>query len=59
MERADRKYDVIIYGASGYTGRLVLEYIKRSVNDVGFTFACGGRTPSKVHRVVDDVRVPR
>ena len=31
LPRADRKYHVIIYGVSGYTGRLILEYIKRHV----------------------------
>ena len=55
VPRADRKYHVIIYGVSGYTGRLILEYIKRHVKDEGFTFACAGRTPAKVEAVLAEV----
>ena len=45
------KYDLVFYGVSGYTGYLMMEYLKRvslKVNPEQFTFAFAGRTPSKV-----------
>lgn len=46
----DREFDIVIYGASGYTGRLVAEYMAakygRSVN-----WAMGGRSEAKLAEV--------
>jgi len=45
------KYDLVFYGVSGYTGYLMMEYLKRislKVNPEQFTFAFAGRTPAKV-----------
>jgi short subunit dehydrogenase-like uncharacterized protein len=44
------KYDIVFYGASGYTGYLVCEYLKRvslKRTPEKFTIAFAGRTPSK------------
>jgi short subunit dehydrogenase-like uncharacterized protein len=51
-----KKYDVIFYGVSGYTGYLMMEYLKREPLRTGktkFTFAFGGRTKSKVEAMRD------
>ena len=29
---ADRQYDLVIFGASGYTGQCVIEYVVRAVD---------------------------
>eukprot|EP00406_Dinophysis_acuminata_P072626 CAMPEP_0179246716 /NCGR_PEP_ID=MMETSP0797-20121207/19236_1 /TAXON_ID=47934 /ORGANISM="Dinophysis acuminata, Strain DAEP01" /LENGTH=269 /DNA_ID=CAMNT_0020954311 /DNA_START=66 /DNA_END=871 /DNA_ORIENTATION=+ len=51
-----KKYDIVFYGVSGYTGYLMMEYLKRislKVNPEEFTFAFAGRTPSKVQEMRD------
>jgi len=50
------KYDIIVYGCSGYTGYLMMEYLKRIAlkkNPEEFTFAMAGRTRSKVEAMRD------
>lgn len=50
------KYDIVFYGVSGYTGYLMMEYLKRVAlkrNPEPFTFAFAGRTPSKVQAMRD------
>ncbi len=50
--QSDREFDIIIYGASGFTGRLVAEYMGaqygRSIN-----WAMGGRNRDKLAEVRD------
>mmetsp|Transcript_47337 Transcript_47337/g.101947 ORF Transcript_47337/g.101947 Transcript_47337/m.101947 type:complete len:519 (-) Transcript_47337:54-1610(-) len=51
-----KKYDIVIFGASGYTGYLTMEYLKRVAlvnNPEPFTFALAGRTVSKVQEMRD------
>eukprot|EP00403_Amphidinium_massartii_P020177 CAMPEP_0178416704 /NCGR_PEP_ID=MMETSP0689_2-20121128/24199_1 /TAXON_ID=160604 /ORGANISM="Amphidinium massartii, Strain CS-259" /LENGTH=508 /DNA_ID=CAMNT_0020038053 /DNA_START=24 /DNA_END=1547 /DNA_ORIENTATION=- len=46
-------YDMVFYGVSGYTGYLMMEYIKRTAlktTPEEFTFAFAGRTASKVQQ---------
>ena len=50
--RADRKYKIIFYGMSGYTGSLVMEYLKRECLD-DFEVAFSGRTLKKVEAMRD------
>lgn len=50
------KYDIVLYGMSGYTGYLTLQYLKRVAlkrNPEKFTFALAGRTVSKVQELRD------
>lgn len=51
-----KKYDIVFYGMSGYSGYLVMQYLKRNVlrrNSQAFTFAFAGRTASKVAEMRD------
>jgi len=51
-----KKYDIVLYGVSGYTGYLTMEYMKRvslKRNPEKFTFAFAGRTVSKVQEMRD------
>merc|ERR1711881_103357 len=46
-----KENDVVFYGVSGYTGYLMMEYLKRTAlkrNPEKFTYAFAGRTVSKV-----------
>jgi len=50
------KYDIVIYGVSGYTGYLMLQYLKCTAlkkTPETFTFAFSGRTVSKVKEMRD------
>ncbi len=57
VAREDRPHAFVVYGASGYTGKLVLEYIYEHVKGLGtdITFALAGRTPSKLHARVNEI----
>ena len=46
----DRKYDIILYGASGFTGRQTVEYCKQFAPP-GLRWAIAGRSRSKLESV--------
>jgi short subunit dehydrogenase-like uncharacterized protein len=46
----DRKYDVVLYGASGFTGRQTVEYCRRHA-PAGLRWAIAGRSRPKLDRV--------
>jgi len=51
-----KKFDIVFYGASGYSGYLMMEYLKRYVLKPGreaFTFALAGRSATKVAEMRD------
>lgn len=50
-----KKYDIVFYGVSGYTGYLMMEYLRRVAlkRSENFTFAFAGRTASKVAAMRD------
>jgi hypothetical protein len=56
--RENRKRAFVVYGASGYTGKLILEYIYQHVEGLGtdVTFALAGRTPAKLHARLDEIK---
>lgn len=45
------KYAVVIYGASGYTGRLVAEYLR----EYQLPFIAAGRNPEAIQAAMDKV----
>lgn len=54
-----REFDVVVYGASGYTGRLVAEYMARQYPpDSGIKWAMAGRNAEKLQKVRDEVGAP-
>ncbi|WP_411292212.1 saccharopine dehydrogenase family protein [Sphingorhabdus sp.] len=50
MPRESREFDIIVYGATGYTGRLVAEYLK---DKAGVKWAMAGRSADKLAEVRD------
>lgn len=55
----NREFDVVVYGATGFTGRLVAEYIARQYG-VGkdLKWAMAGRSEEKLAAVRDEVGAP-
>lgn len=48
-------FDIIVYGATGFTGRLVAEYLSANYADGSLKWAMGGRSLSKLQQVRDDI----
>jgi short subunit dehydrogenase-like uncharacterized protein len=46
-----RDHDLVLWGATGYTGRLVAEYLARAPSAKGLRWAIGGRDRDKLRRV--------
>lgn len=56
LKLSEREFDVIVYGASGFTGRLVAEYLAKQ----GEThWAMAGRSRSKLETVRDEIGAPK
>lgn len=50
---SDRQYDVVVLGASGFTGRLVVEYLHQTYGSDGeLKWAVAGRNPEKINQVL-------
>lgn len=60
MSRAEREFDIIVYGATGYTGRLVAEHFVREYGDdeKGPKWAMAGRSLTKLREVRDLIGAP-
>lgn len=52
-----RAHDIIVYGATGFTGRLVAEYLARS-GDPALSWAMAGRSEAKLAEVRDLIGSP-
>ncbi len=52
----DREFDIIVYGATGFTGRLVAEYLAAQYPDVKWAMA--GRSLTKLEEVRDEIGAP-
>ncbi|MGB2427143.1 MAG: saccharopine dehydrogenase, partial [Alteromonas sp.] len=51
-----KKYDVVVYGATGFTGQLVVEYLaKQYPASVDLNWAMAGRSLSKLESIRDAV----
>jgi short subunit dehydrogenase-like uncharacterized protein len=54
-----REFDIIVYGASGFTGRLVAEYLDATYkNGASVKWAMGGRSLEKLAAVRDEIGAP-
>ena len=49
--KADRPYDVVLFGATGFTGKLTAEYLARAVARHGTRWALAGRSRDRLERV--------
>jgi short subunit dehydrogenase-like uncharacterized protein len=56
----NKEFDIIIYGATGFTGRLVAEYmIKQYSADSSIKWAMAGRSADKLAQVRDEIGAPQ
>ena len=54
-----RDFDLIVYGATGYTGRLIAEYLATSYRgDDAPSWAISGRSTDKLQKVRADIGAP-
>ncbi|NWG93167.1 MAG: saccharopine dehydrogenase NADP-binding domain-containing protein [Parvularculaceae bacterium] len=54
-----REFDIIVYGASGYTGRLVAEYLASEYGgDATLKWAVAGRSAAKLKEVMAQIGAP-
>jgi short subunit dehydrogenase-like uncharacterized protein len=54
-----RDFDLIVYGATGYTGRLIAEYLATSHRgDDAPSWAIAGRSTDKLQKVRADIGAP-
>lgn len=52
-----KEFDIVVHGATGFTGRLVIEYLLTR-KDTGLRWAMGGRSADKLAAVRDEVCAP-
>ena len=48
MPNTDKPFDIVVFGASGYTGRLVAEYLATEYGGPDLTWAMAGRSLDKL-----------
>ena len=53
----NKEFDIVVHGATGFTGRLVVEYLL-SRRDTGLRWAMGGRSADKLAAVRDEIGAP-
>jgi short subunit dehydrogenase-like uncharacterized protein len=54
---AEREFDLVVFGATGFTGRLVAEYLHLS-GAAGARWAIAGRSLDKLAKVRDELHLP-
>jgi len=52
---SQRKFDLILWGATGFTGRLVAQYLATAPSAAGLRWAIAGRNRDKLQRVRDEL----
>src|SRR5882724_11834839 len=56
---ASSKFDIVVYGATGFTGQLVAEYLAAKYrNDGNLKWAMAGRSKDKLASVRDAIGAP-
>jgi len=51
----DREFDILVYGATGFTGRLVAEYLASRYSDGSLRWAMAGRSLTKLRQVRGEI----
>lgn len=55
-DEEQREFDLVVFGASGFTGRLVVEYLHRKTKSNGrLRWAVAGRSQAKLEQVLGDI----
>ncbi|EMF13192.1 uncharacterized protein SEPMUDRAFT_148566 [Sphaerulina musiva SO2202] len=56
MSQQQRQYEIVVFGATGYTGKYTAEHVARQL-PTDLKWAIAGRTESKLRAVADELRV--
>ena len=57
---SDKNFDVVVYGASGFTGKLVVEYLHQQYGgDQNFSWALAGRSQEKLTSVKEELGISK
>ena len=57
MSNADRKVDVLVLGATGFTGRLIAQYLATHKQKQLFVLGLGARSETKLKEVVAELGI--
>ncbi len=57
MTASEKSFDIVVFGASGYTGRLVAEYLQAEYGDTDLRWAMAGRSLEKLAAVRSEMGV--
>lgn len=49
------KHTILIYGATSYTARLLIDYLSNHPERKQFTYALAGRNPDKLKKLVEEL----
>jgi len=49
-----KKYDIVVFGASGFTGQYVVDEVARIAEDEGLKWAVSGRSMEKIQKVLSE-----
>lgn len=55
MEVREREYELILWGATGYTGKLTADYISRKL-PLGLKWAVAGRNGKKLTELIQNLK---
>lgn len=55
MSFQHERYDIVLYGVSGFTGAYVLEHMVKSSQFTGISFAVAGRNEKKIRQTLAEV----
>ena len=58
MADTNTNYDIVVFGASGYTGRLVAEYLQEEYANTALKWAMAGRSLDKLASVQTALGIP-
>ena len=51
-----KTYDIVVFGATGYTGQYVVEYVAKAAReDLSLKWAVAGRNSTKLAKVMQQV----
>lgn len=53
MTEDDSKYEIVLWGATGFTGQFVAEYLAKQYDNTELRWAIAGRNPEKLENVRD------
>ena len=55
FNQKNKKFDLIVWGATGYTGKLVCEYLIKKYTNTDLRWAIGGRNKSKIKSFISSL----